>query len=71
MADEALLTITLSKSGNDFRADLQAPSGVNGVADLRLRGVSPHAVEAIEVCLTELQAKAADGDKIALRFASA
>ena len=68
MAEEPLLTIALSKSGNDFRADLQAPSGVNGVADLRLRGIGKNAVEAIETCITELEAKAADGDEIALRF---
>jgi hypothetical protein len=68
MPDEPLLTITLSKSGDDFRADLQAPSGVNGVADLRLRGIKPNAVEAIEYCLDELQSKAADGNEIALRF---
>jgi hypothetical protein len=69
MADEPLLTITLHKSGDSFQADLEAPSGLNGVADLRLRGIRPSAVEAIEVCLAELQAKAADGDEIALRFA--
>jgi hypothetical protein len=68
MAEDALLTITLSKSGDSFRADLQAPSGINGVGDLRLRSVRPDAVEAIEACLEELQSKAADGNEIALRF---
>jgi hypothetical protein len=66
---EPLLTITLSKGADGFRAELQAPSGMNGVADLRLKGISENAVEAIQVCLTELQAKASDGDEIALRFA--
>jgi hypothetical protein len=68
MADEPLLTITLSKRGDEFRADLQAPSETNGVADLRVHGVHSNAIEAIEICLTELQAMAADNDEIALRF---
>jgi hypothetical protein len=66
--DEPLLTIHLHKDGEGFRADLQAPSRVSTVADLRLQGISPNAVEAIEACLAELQSKAADGDEIALRF---
>ena len=68
MAEDALLTITLSKSGDSFRADLQAPSGVKGVADLYLRCTGPNAIEVMEMCLTELQAKAVDGAEIALRF---
>lgn len=66
---EPLFTIQVFADGNGFRAELQAPSDTNGVADLRLRGVSPHAVEAVQICLTELEAKAADGHDIALRFA--
>jgi len=69
MSDAPLLTITLSKRQEDFVADLHAPSGISGVADLKLRGTRPSAVEAIQVCLAELQAKAADGDEVALRFA--
>ena len=67
MAD-SVLTITVSKTGTTFRADLQAPSGVNGVADLRLHGINESALEAIQTCLTELESRAADGDEIALRF---
>lgn len=69
MPEEPLLTITLSKNANDFHAHLHAPSGINGVADLRLKGISDNAIEAIEACLGQLQARAADGDEIALRFA--
>jgi hypothetical protein len=69
MPDVSLLTIALSKDGDGYRAELHAPSQINGVADLRVRGISPHAVEAIQICLAELQAKAADGDEVALRFA--
>jgi hypothetical protein len=65
---EPLLTITVSKDGEGFRADLQAPSGINNVAALRLDGISASAVGAIETCLAELQSKAADGDEVALRF---
>jgi len=68
MADESLLTITLSRSDGEFRADLHAPSAINQVADLRVHGISPNAIDAIRICLTELQARAADGDEIALRF---
>jgi ribosome-associated translation inhibitor RaiA len=70
MAEQPLLTITLSKNGNTFRADLHAPSGMKGVADLRLEGISENAVQAIETCLTELESRAADGDQTALRFSS-
>jgi len=69
LADDPLLTITLSKTDGGFRADLHAPAEKNGVADLRLWQVSPHAVEAIEACLAELEARAAEGHDIALRFA--
>ena len=66
MADPAF-TIQVFADGDEFRAELQAPSETIGVADLRLRGISKHAVEAVAICLTELEAKAADGDEIALR----
>jgi hypothetical protein len=69
MPDNSTFTITVSKRGDEFHADLHAESGVNGVADLRLRGIGHSAMEAVEICLTELQAKAADEDEIALRFA--
>ena len=68
MPEESMLTIKLSKDKAGFRADLHAPSGKNGVADLRLHGISDDAIEAIETCLAELQSNAADGDEIALRF---
>jgi hypothetical protein len=68
MSDEPMLTIKLSKSGNTFRADLEAPSEVNGVTSLRVHGTNENAIEAIQTCLTELESKAADGDEIALRF---
>jgi len=70
MAAKPLLTITLSNDGNIFRADLHAPSNVKGVADLHLDGISEHAVQAIDTCLTELESRAADGDQIALRFSA-
>ena len=69
MSEKATLIIMLNKIGDQFRADLHAPSELDGVADLRLHHVGSHAVEVIEACLEELQAKAADGDAIALRFA--
>ena len=69
MADEPLMTIRVFKAGDSFRAELQAPSEVNGVADLRLRGIGKSAAAAIETCITELEASAADGNEIALRFA--
>jgi hypothetical protein len=65
---ESLLTIKLSKSGNDFRADLEAPSEVKGVPDLRLHGINESAIEAIQTCLAELESSAAEGNEIALRF---
>ena len=68
MPDQPLLTITVSKQGDEFRAELQAPSPTNGAADFRVLGIGPNAVEAIEVCLAELQSKAADGDEAALRI---
>ena len=68
MPDNPTFTLTVSKRGDEFHADLQAGSGVNGVADLRLRGIGHSAMEAVEICLTELPAMAADGDEIALRF---
>jgi hypothetical protein len=68
MAEESLLTITLATTGDGFRADLHAPSGLNGIADLRLRGSGHTAMEAIETCMVELESLAADGDEIALRF---
>jgi len=71
MADgDPLLTITLSKRGENFAAELRAPSGKADVAELRVRGTSENAVEAIETCIAELESKAADGDEIALRFTS-
>ena len=69
MANDTVLTITLTKRGDEFYADLVAPSNQSGIADLKLRGIGPSAVEAVEVCLSELEAKGADGDEIALRFA--
>jgi hypothetical protein len=68
MPNNPTFTMTVSKRGDEFHADLYAESGVTGVADLRLRGIGHSAMEAVEICLTELQAKAADGDEIALRF---
>jgi hypothetical protein len=67
---DPLLTITLSKRGDSFAAELRAPSGKAGVADLSVRGISENAVEAIETCVAELESKAADGDEVALRFTS-
>lgn len=68
MADDVLLTITLKTVGSEYRADLHAPSGGNGKPDLRLDGISANAIDAVEICLAELQARAADGDEVALRF---
>ncbi len=69
MPDESSFTITVTRSGDDFRADLRAESRADGGADLQLRGIGRSAMEAVQVCLTELESKAADGDETALRFA--
>jgi gamma-glutamylcyclotransferase (GGCT)/AIG2-like uncharacterized protein YtfP len=63
-----MLTIAVTKVGDDFRADLHAPSEINGVADLRIHHVASHAVEAIKACLDDLQERAAENNTIALRF---
>ena len=68
MANGASFTITVLRRPDDFAADLHAPSEIHGVADLRLRGIGNTVREAVEICLTELESKAADGDENALRF---
>jgi len=66
---EPILTIQVYADADGFRAELQAPSRTNAVSDLQVRGISQRAVDAVETCLTELEAKAAEGDEVALRFA--
>lgn len=68
MPDEPSFTITVTRRGDEFRAELYAESGIEGVADLRLRGIGRTAREAVLVSLTELESKAADNDSTALRF---
>jgi len=71
MEGEHLLTISVTKTTAGFNADLQAPSDINGVADLRLQGRGGTAVEAVEQCLDKLTAlKEEDGPRgdIAKRF---
>lgn len=58
MADEALLTISLFKDGDGFKARLQAPSNVNGVADLRVDVVGKVGIEALVKCIDGLEALA-------------
>ncbi len=69
MPDNPSFIITVVKRGDEFFADLLAQSKGEAVADLRLRGVGPSVRDAVEICLTELESKAADGDDTALRFA--
>jgi hypothetical protein len=69
MPDDPTLTITVVRRADEFAANLHAESGMNGVADLRLRGIGRSVSEAVQICVTELESKAADGDKTALRFA--
>jgi hypothetical protein len=68
MSDDPSFTITVSKRPDGYHAELRAVSDRQGVEDLRLRGIGRNALEAVEICLTELNATAADGDEIALRF---
>jgi hypothetical protein len=68
MPDEPSFTITVSKRADGYQADLRAASVTQGADDLRLRGIGRSPLQAVEVCLTELSAKAADGDEVALRF---
>lgn len=68
MTDELSFTITVSKHADGYHADLRAASVTQSGDDLRLRGIGRSALQAVEVCLTELTAKAADGDEDALRF---
>jgi hypothetical protein len=66
-----MLTINVTKTTEGFRADLQAPSDINGVADLRLRGIGARAVDAIEQCLeqlTDLSGQKGQRADIAKRF---
>jgi len=69
MADEPSFTITVTRRGNEFHADLRAQSRATDPAELQLRGIGRSALEAVKVCLTELESKAADGDETALPFA--
>lgn len=71
MADDPLMTITLLKDGDGFKAALHAPSNVAGMADLRVTAVGQVAFEALHKCLEGLEAFAqGPGDRgaIAKRF---
>ena len=71
MADEALLTISVFKDGDRFKAQLHAPSDINGVADLRVDVVGNVVVEALIKCVEGLEAFAqgtGERAEIARRF---
>ena len=71
MEGEPLLTISVTKTDEGFSADLQAPSYINGVADLRIQGTAATAVDAIEQCLdvlTDLAGEEGQRAEIAKRF---
>ncbi len=69
MADLPSFTITVTRRGGEFAADLHAAAAAGGGADLELHGVGRSSMEAVQVCVTELESRAADGDETALRFA--
>ena len=53
-----LLTIELTKEGDQYHAELHAASEINGVADQRITAPGAVGIEALHGCLTGLEALA-------------